>query len=149
MEQTAGENYHINRLGMIHQTIHVYIDNHCILNLGCLHSYYLIFYKDIWEIISNATVFEKNKTKKKPYIIYCIIVCVCVCVTLNCSSDMTRRWCKLCISGERARSWATSSGSGRGTPWPSRTTTPTTGARCISWISLAEIKEGMVRLTEK
>lgn len=45
------------------------------------------------------------------------------------------------MSGERARSWATSRGSGRGAPCPSRTTMPTTGARCISWISLAAIHE--------
>ncbi len=68
-------------------------------------------------------------------------VWVCVILTLNCSSDMTRRWCEPCMSGERARSWATSRGSGRGAPWPSSTTIPTTGARCISWISLAGIKE--------
>lgn len=57
---------------------------------------------------------------------------------------MTKRWCEPCMSGERARSWATSRGSGRGAPWPSRTTMPTTGARCISWISLAAIQEKSV-----
>lgn len=61
----------------------------------------------------------------------------CTGLTLNCSSDTTRRWCEPCMSGERARSWATSRGSGSGAPWPSSTTMPTTGARCISWISLA------------
>lgn len=58
-------------------------------------------------------------------------------ITLNCSSDMTTSWWEPCMSGERARSWATSKGSGRGAPWPSRTTMPMTGARCMSWISLA------------
>lgn len=58
--------------------------------------------------------------------------------TFNCSSEMTSSWWDPCISGLRERSCATSSGSGNGAPLPSKTTRPTTGARCISWISLAE-----------
>ena len=68
---------------------------------------------------------------------------MCVSLTLNCSSDMTRRWCDPCMSGDRARSWATSRASGRGEPCPSNTAIPTTGARCISWISLAGFKYAM------
>lgn len=71
------------------------------------------------------------------------INCVVQILTLNCSSDTTNRLCEPCISGLRARSWATSKGSGRGEPLPSKTTKPTTGARCINWISLAGDEEAL------
>lgn len=72
------------------------------------------------------------------------------CVTLSCSSDTTRSWWLPCMLGLLERSWATSSGSGRGVLWPSRTTIPITGALCMSWISLAgETAEGTRQMRQE
>lgn len=56
--------------------------------------------------------------------------------TLSCSSEAMRTEWALVMSGAMDKSWDASYGSGSGFPRPSSTQMDTTGALCISWISL-------------